>query len=75
MFQDNLVRHSFYLSSYRIYKKTNEINLKPPNFGPNLVPIVPSYDSIQFQGELMNQTWEDGKKPSFKPDFGHFGQN
>ena len=56
MFQDNLVRYSSYLSSYRIYKKTNEINLKPPNFGPNLVPIVPSYDSIQFQGELMNQT-------------------
>ena len=56
MFQDNLVRYSSYLSSYRIYKNTNEINLKPPNFGPNLVPIVPSYDSIQFQGELMNQT-------------------
>ena len=23
----------------------------------------------------MNQTWENGKNLSFKPDFGHFGPN
>ena len=23
----------------------------------------------------MNQTWENDKKPSFKPDFGLFAQN
>ena len=45
-------------------------------FGPNLVPkkffcrfylyqisnIVASYHCMQFQGKLMNQTWEQGKK-------------
>ena len=25
---------------------------------------------MQFQVKLMNQTWENGKKPSFRPDFG-----
>ena len=26
---------------------------------------------MQFQGKLMNQTWENAKKnPSFRPDFG-----
>ena len=28
---------------------------------------------MQFQEKLMNQTWENGKKPSFKPGFGPFG--
>ena len=30
---------------------------------------------MQFQGKLMNQTSENGKNPSFGPDFGPFGQN
>ena len=30
---------------------------------------------MQFLGKLMNQTWENGKNLSFKPDFGHFGPN
>ena len=30
---------------------------------------------MQFQGKLMKQTWENGKKPSFGPDFGAFGPN
>ena len=35
--------------------------------------IVVSYHCMQFQGKLMNKTWENGKKPSFKPNFGPFG--
>ena len=34
--------------------------------------IVASYHCMQFQGKLINQTWENGKKPSFVPDFGLF---
>ena len=40
-----------------------------------MLEIVASYNCIQFQEKLMNQTWENGKKPSFKPDFGPFGPN
>ena len=29
-----------------------------------------SYHSMQFQENLMNQTWENGKTPGFRPDFG-----
>ena len=56
-------------------------------FGPNLgshfffrgfylysmLDIVPKYHCIQFQGKLINQTCENGKKPSFGHDFGPFG--
>ena len=28
---------------------------------------------MQFQRKLTNQTWENGKKPNFGPDFGPFG--
>ena len=28
---------------------------------------------MQFKGKLMNQTWENGKKANFGPDFGLFG--
>ena len=31
---------------------------------------IASNHSVQFQGKLINQTWENGKKPSFRPDFG-----
>ena len=59
-------------------------------FGPNLGPkiffhefylyymldiIVASYHHMQFQGQLMNQTRENGKKPSFRSNFGLFGPN
>ena len=37
--------------------------------------IVSSYRCMQFQGRLMNQTWENVKKPSFGPDFDPFGPN
>ena len=30
---------------------------------------------MQFQGKLINQTLENGKKPSFGPDFGPFDPN
>ena len=30
---------------------------------------------MQFQEKLMNQTWENSKKPDFGPDFGPFGLN
>ena len=31
---------------------------------------------MQFKGKLMNQTWENGKKNNFGPDFGlGFGRN
>ena len=48
----------------------------PPHFFailPLLVTdIVPSYHSMQFKEKLMNQTWENNKKPNFGPDFGLF---
>ena len=37
-----------------------------------MLNIVASYHCIQFQGKLINQTLENGKKPSFGPDFGPF---
>ena len=59
-----------------------------PKFGPNffffffswVLPlldfyIVSSYHCTQFQGKPINQTWENGKKPSFGPDFSPLGQN
>ena len=32
--------------------------------------IVASYRCMKFQGKLINETWENGKKPSFRIDFG-----
>ena len=40
-----------------------------------MLDIVRSYHCMQFQGKLMNQTWENGKKPSFWTDFSPFGPN
>ena len=37
--------------------------------------IAASYHYMQFQGKLINQTLENGKKTSFRPDFGPFGPN
>ena len=40
-----------------------------------MLNIAASYRSMHFQRELMNQTWENDKKPSFGPDFGPFDPN
>ena len=34
-----------------------------------MLDIVPSYHCMQSQGKLMNQTGQNGKKPSFSPQF------
>ena len=56
-----------------------------PNLGPiicfhgfylyYMLEIVASYHCMQFQWKLTNQTWENGKKPSFGTDFDSFGPN
>ena len=38
-----------------------------------MLEIVTSYHCMHVQEKQMNQTWEDGKNPSFGPNFGHFG--
>ena len=43
---------------------------KLPDFGPFRPKL--SLQAI-FRGKLMNQTWENGKKTSFGPNFGPFG--
>ena len=40
-----------------------------------MLDLVVSYHFMQFQGRLINQTWKNGKKPSFGPYFGPFGTN
>ena len=40
-----------------------------------MLDIVTSYHWMQFRGKLMNQIWENCKKPSFGPDFRPFGPN
>ena len=40
-----------------------------------MLDIVASYHCMRFQGKLTNQTWENGKKPSFGTYFGPFGPN
>ena len=40
-----------------------------------MLDIVASYRGMQFQGKLMNQTWENGEKPNFESNFGSFGPN
>ena len=54
-------------------------NLRP-KFGPQtflcgwylykMLEVVASYHCMQFHRKLMNRTWESGKKPSFRSDFG-----
>ena len=56
-----------------------------PNFAPqnffcefylyHMLDIVGSYQCMQFQGTLINQSSENDKKPSFRPDFGPFGKH
>ena len=40
-----------------------------------MLEIVANYNCMQFQGELMNQNWEYGKKPNFGFDFASFDPN
>ena len=35
-----------------------------------MLDSVARYHCMQFQGKLINQTWENSKKASFGPDFG-----
>ena len=40
-----------------------------------MLDIVASYHCIQFQGEIMIHTKENGQKPHFRPDLDLLGQN
>ena len=40
-----------------------------------MLEIVESYHCMQFQGKLINQTWENDKKPSSRPNIDLFGPN
>ena len=40
-----------------------------------MLGIVASYHFMQFQGKLINQTWENDKTPSFGLEFGPFHPN
>ena len=37
--------------------------------------IVASYHCMKFQEKLMNQTWENDKKPHSGLDYGPFAEN
>ena len=73
---------SFAISKKNWWTKFNLKKWQKPDFGPNfglfgpiffevllLLGIVPSCHPTQFKQQLMNQTWEIGKKPNFKPNF------
>ena len=40
-----------------------------------MLEIVPNCNPVQYQRKLTNQTWENGEKPNFEPNFGPFGPN
>ena len=40
-----------------------------------MLHIVASYHCMHFQGKLINQSWENGKKPIFGPHFVPVDQN
>ena len=76
------------LSQIRAAKFFSKIQFQAqfwPKFGPKklfrgfylyqILYIVASYHCMLFQGQLMDQTWENGKKPSFGPHFGPFDPN
>ena len=53
--------------------------LEPPKiflefYFHELFNIVRSYYRMQFKVKLMNEAWENDKKPNFGPDFGPFAQ-
>ena len=35
-----------------------------------MLDIVSSCNPVQYQGKLIMQTWENGEKPNFRPNFG-----
>ena len=37
--------------------------------------IIEIYHCVQFQGKVITPTWENSKKPSFRPNFGTVGPN
>ena len=41
----------------------------------SMLDIVASFHCMQFQGKLINQTRENGEKPSFRTYFDPFGLN
>ena len=41
----------------------------------SMLDIVASYHRIQFQGKIVIQTQENGKKPHFRPDLDPLGPN
>ena len=51
--------------------------LEPPKiflqfYFHQLLTIVSSYYRMQFKVKLVNEAWENDKKPNFGPDFGPF---
>ena len=68
--------------NFRKRQKKLILGLILARFGPNLDPkyflmlcFVVSYHWMQFQGKLMNKTWENCKKPSARMDIGHLRPN
>ena len=73
--------------NFRKWEKKIILGLILACFGPNLgrkiifrefylyqtLYIFASYHCMWFQEKLMNQTRENGKKPSFRSDFDRFG--
>ena len=54
-------------------------NLGPQHFFSCILPLHVSHccklSLYAMEGKIRNQTWENGKKPSFETDFGHLGPN
>ena len=70
------------ITKYRHKKlrKTFDPNLGPKSFFSwfylcHILYIVASYYCMQFQGKLMNHTWENSKKKSFGLNFASSGPN
>ena len=40
-----------------------------------MLGIVPSCNPVQYERKLIMETWENGEKPNFGPDFGRFSPN
>ena len=34
-----------------------------------MLDIVPGCNTVQYQGKLMMQTWENGENPNYEPTF------
>ena len=40
-----------------------------------MLHIFPNCNPVRLKETLMNQTWENGEKPNFGPEFGQFDSN